>query len=176
VGGVVGGGVVDGGDVEVAEAEVAVTRLVGVGSPGGGSGVGEVVFIALFGSDEKALLFRGPTNEKAGIGEGVVVAGLLVFGGVGLSRQLYWFGPDAFVAAGERLVYRGFEFRLIDLFLATGCPCDEPGQHERQGDSFTHPNSPQRFGCGKWGLKRMSPDEDSKRGKISPGCRKRKGT
>src|ERR1017187_2398569 len=56
VGGVVGDGVVDGGDVEVAEAEVAVTGLVGVGSPGGVSLVGEVVVIDLFGADEKALL------------------------------------------------------------------------------------------------------------------------
>ena len=99
------------------------------------------------GAGEKALLFRGHTNQKAGIGEGFVGADLLVFGGVGLGRQLDGFGPDAIVPADERFVDRGFESRLIDLFLATDCPGEEPGQHERQGDSCTHPNSPQRLGC-----------------------------
>ena len=169
VGGVVGGGVFDRGDIEVAEAEVAVTGLVGVGSPGGVSNVGELVFIDLFGTGEKALLFVGLANENTGIGEGFVGANLLVFGGIGLSRQLDWLGPDAFVAAGEGLVDRGFEPRLIEWFLATGCPCDEPGQHERQGDSFTHLNSPQRVGCGKWGRNELAPMRIQK-GNDPSGC------
>ena len=91
----------------MAEAEVAVPWLVGVGDPGGVSFVGEVVLIDLFGADEKALLFRGSADEQAGIEEGVVVAGLLVFGGVYLGRQLDGLRPDALVAANERVVDGG---------------------------------------------------------------------
>ena len=66
-------------------------------------------------------------NICTSIGEGLEGADPFVCGGVDLGRQLDRFGPDAFVPPGERRVDRGYEFRVIDLFLATGCTYDEPG-------------------------------------------------
>lgn len=138
IGGVVGDGFVDGGNVEVAETEVAVAGPIGVGSPGGVTLVREVVFIDLCAGGERVPLLHGFTDEKASVGEGFVVADLLVFGGIGLDGELDCFGPEAFVAAGKRLVDCGFESRGIDWLFAPNRKGEEPGQHERQGDSFTH--------------------------------------
>jgi hypothetical protein len=38
---------------------------------------------------------------------------------------------------------------LGKVLIDSGCG---PGQRERQGDPFAHPNSPQRFGCAEKGL------------------------
>src|SRR6202034_243571 len=109
----------------------------------------------------------------AGIGKGVVAAGLLVFGRIGFGRELCWFGADADVLPIVRLIDRGYECRFIDLFPAADCTSEEPGQHHRQGDSYTHSvhlryldarNESKRMSL-KWDFG-MSPISDGQRGRV----------
>lgn len=65
-------------------------------------------------------------KEKASIGESFEDADSVVRGGIGLNGQLEWFGKDAFAAPFERLVDRGYKFRMVDFFFASDCTCEEP--------------------------------------------------
>lgn len=120
VGGVVGDGICDGRNVEVSEAEISVSGLLGIGCPCGVALVGEVVEVHPFGADEEALLLFRSAREESGVGERIEVAGAVVFGGIGFSGHLDWFGPDAFVLAGIGIVDRGFELGRIEFFFAGG--------------------------------------------------------